>query len=401
VSFGAGTNVSLRNGGKITGGTVGQSGNSLSIVNAALDGASLAANVAVPAGATVTVTNGLNLVGGATVSLQNTNSNPNQGTSVLPALSFSGSTQTLGGAGVVVFDGGNAGRAGVQPTSGGSLTIGPDVTIRTGAGSGFVGANLRTTTNLGTLSAQTIGQAIKLSGTINNQGTIEARNGGTIIPGTGLLLANYGGGTLTGGAWAAYANSSLAPSMGDITVNAADITLSGSGSEFAPVGTLADNRGAFALLGGRDFATVGSLGNTGRLLAGVGSDLTVNGGLTLGDDATLALELQNDASVEGYGQVVVSGLASIDGAVQALFPAGHDVHAGDAFTILSADSIGGTFDELLLPAGVGGELLYTPASVQLLVTAVPEPTATVPLLALTLLAGRRRRAANHSLGAVL
>ena len=393
VAFGAGTNVGLRTGGKVTGGTVGQNGQLLTIAGGSVDGVTLAANANIPAGSGATVTNGLTLAGGATVALinGNTSSNPNPTPSVSPVLNFSGGTQTLGGTGTVAFEGGTAGRAAVQPTTGGSLIIGSNVTIRTGAGSGFVGASLRQTTNQGTISAGTAGQSIKLSGTIDNQGTIEARNGGTILPGTGFALANYSAGTLTGGSWAAHAGSSIAMGIGNITVNDARVTLSGAGSTFAPIDSIGDNRGTFALIATRDFTTASALVNTGRLTAGVGSDLVVAGDLTLGDDAVLAIELQTDASNETYGQVAVNGIASLDGAVDALFAAGHAVQAGDLYTILTAASITGSFDELLLPPDVKGTLLYSPASVQLFVTAVPEPASFGSLLALTTLLYRRRR----------
>ena len=101
-----------------------------------------------------------------------------------------------------------------------------------------------------------------------------------------------------------------------ITTNAADVTLAGVGSTFTAINPLTSNAGSFAVLASRDFNTVSGLGNTGRLVVGVGSDIKVNGALTLGDAAALVTELFDADTAEGYGQINVTGVAQLDGSLE-------------------------------------------------------------------------------------
>src|SRR5262249_34531147 len=120
-------------------------------------------------------------------------------------LSFFG-TQSLTGSGTVMFAGAGSNSA-VKPTSG-SLTLGSGIVIRSGAVGGAVGAGGFFTLNLGTVSSQTAGQTIVMSGTFSNQGTVEARNGGNVVLNSGFL-SNLTGATLLGGTWIANGASTL------------------------------------------------------------------------------------------------------------------------------------------------------------------------------------------------
>ncbi len=99
-------------------------------------------------------------------------------------LAFSGLT-ALNGTGEVVFDGGTETKAITVPS--GNLTIGPNVTIRTGTGSGRINTSSnRDLINQGTLSAETSGRSIRYIGSISNsrlfvnEGLIRAVHGGEL-----------------------------------------------------------------------------------------------------------------------------------------------------------------------------------------------------------------------------
>src|SRR5262249_25950858 len=124
----------------------------------------------------------------------------------------------------------------VASTSSVKLTIGPNLTITGAAGridTGTVpfdnqGAIIADPTATGPNPFQTL---VILNGTNwTNHGTIQAQNGGLVkAQGT---VANFSGGTLTDGNWNVFANSTLRLLGGNITTNAAGITLSGANSNF-------------------------------------------------------------------------------------------------------------------------------------------------------------------------
>jgi hypothetical protein len=392
-------------GGTITGGTVGAApGASFSTArptSSTLNGVTLTApSLVVSSGSTLNVQNGLTLdtapggdPSGPKISLS-------AGTFGTASVTFTG-TQTLAGTGSLIFDGDGPSNGVIRPSGAGStLTLGRGVTVQTGTRGGTVGAAGLATINQGLISARTPSRTITLAGTFTNHGTIEARNGAAVVlagpnpPGTSLK--NYANGTLTGGAWDVYAGSVLnIGSSAAVTTNAADVALSGSGSQFAAIAPLNANQGTFAILAGRDFTTAGALTSSGRLVAGAGSDLTVSGNLSIvGDAATLAVEFFEDdggAGAEGYGQYAVAGTASLDGTLEVLLAPGYSFSEGDTFTVVTASAINGTFDSLVHPQEIAVEILYGPTNVQLLVTAVPEPAALTLLALGTGFALRRRR----------
>jgi len=96
--------------------------------------------------------------------------------------------QTLAGTGKVVFDGTFA-NGWFRPLNG-ALTIAPGITVQTGTQTGGVGDPNYGLVNQGTLSAQTAGTTLYVSGkNWVNQGILQAKNGatlslaGTIVPG--------------------------------------------------------------------------------------------------------------------------------------------------------------------------------------------------------------------------
>ena len=148
--------------------------------NGTLDGVTVNGDLDLTGNAvSATVTNGLVLNG--TARLGNTNSG-------YGALSFSG-TQTLAGNGTVVFGGGLSSSVNaVRLADGGTtLTIGPGITVRGENGTiGYHGwwggpANVGVI-NQGTIAADVGGGTIMVQAQpFINQGTVEARNGGTLV----------------------------------------------------------------------------------------------------------------------------------------------------------------------------------------------------------------------------
>src|SRR5262249_23075032 len=126
-----------------------------------------------------TVSNGLSL--NSTLNLGNDAGNTNS------TLTFSG-TQMLTGTGTVVF-GGSINSNSIKVSSGASLTIGPGITLR-----GKQGTINGTFINQGTISADTSGGNISLTGGVNwsNTGTMQAVNSGTLNLGGSFQTTGLG-----------------------------------------------------------------------------------------------------------------------------------------------------------------------------------------------------------------
>src|SRR5437773_3958274 len=135
----------------------------------------------------VTVVNGLTLNGTATIGATG---------GVWSRMEFSG-TQTLGGAGTVVF--GDAYGPMLRPVDNGTtLTLGPGLTVRRGSNAsrpGSIGYNPNyggnaavSVVNLGTISADTSGRTIRISGqSFSNQGDFEVATG-ALLDANGSLV---------------------------------------------------------------------------------------------------------------------------------------------------------------------------------------------------------------------
>jgi hypothetical protein len=201
LGLSASTGSLTLDGGTLEGGTVTATGGAKIVVAAnsfgsTLDGVTLDSDVDLTgADAQLAVTSGLTLNG--TVSLDS----PTEFSS--STLEFDG-TQTLGGAGGIIFGQGNNQLA---IDSGSTLTIGPNITIRGDSGAIGTGDGDRLI-NQGTIKADANGSGIVVSAsTFENQGTIGASNGGSLsvdnlsgpvgatsLAGTGSVLSISGTG---------------------------------------------------------------------------------------------------------------------------------------------------------------------------------------------------------------
>jgi hypothetical protein len=252
-------------GGTITGGTISSStGGTLEIGSSqaslgkggTLDGVTVDVDLRVTPSSTLVVQNGLKILNGHQVILAN-------GSGQSYSLVLSG-TQAITGHGAIVFN-----RTGLPlsdwlaPLSG-TTTIGPDITVRTGVGAGTVGASGNALINQGLISAQTAGRTIRIAGTFENQGRVEALNGATLVlPST---VVNFNGGTLSGGTWVIGTNSTIAFGAGTIITNNANIIYDGPRPyAFAEMNGFRTNLGVLSLKNHAVFHMVNPLTNAGTI----------------------------------------------------------------------------------------------------------------------------------------
>jgi hypothetical protein len=288
-------------GGTVQGGRVETTGGAALVAQfeMILDGVTLGSDFSVPDGGLITVTNGL-ILDDITVTLVD-------GTVpfIGPRIRFA-TTETLGGAGDVVFGGtGDAGS--VVSTTGATLTIGPGITIH-GPRGGSVGV-LGSLVNQGTISAEVNALEITVSGTsVTNAGALQALNGGQIllsgtfantaevivgagsqfrILGSGTYLQSAGETTLAGGTlWADTVSlqggvlSGFGTVRGTVSVSLINAALVDLG---APTGTLQVN-------GAYQQTAAGALNvGLGGTAAGQFDRLQVTGAATLGGTLNVSL----------------------------------------------------------------------------------------------------------------
>ena len=276
--------------------------------------------------ATVTVTDGLTLDG--TIEL-----GPASYTyDYLGILNFQGA-QTLGGIGSIVFGDDTVNQINTASSGGdsGTLTIGPGITIDGEYGTiGYDNGAETPLINQGTIAADVSGGTISVYGAgWSNSGTLEA-NGGTLeVNGTwsssgsveaigggsfsASIPSNLSSGVLSGGNWFVGANSSLNLD-GVISDLAAAVTLQGSGSSFSGLSSLVTigSTGDLTLQGGASLSLPGNLDNAGTIDLAPGT-LKVAGNYTQETTGTLGVGIGGTTSGSQFGQLNVTGQASLDG----------------------------------------------------------------------------------------
>jgi hypothetical protein len=198
----------------------------------------------------------------------------------------------------------------------------------TNAGTLLKSGGTGTSTFTNRVSLDNPGAVVVLSGTLNLNGPV----------------AQASGATLTGGTWQVFAGATLnITSAGDLTTNNGNITLDGSGSSFSNIAHLLTNNGSLSILDGRNFMTVGSFANNGTLTIGLGSLFSVNGNYTQSSMAMLEVLLGGTADTGLFGQLNVSGTATLDGTLTATLVNGYTPTTGDTFAVLTYHSRNGDF----------------------------------------------------------
>jgi hypothetical protein len=215
------------------------------------------------------------------------------------------------------------------------------------------------------------GSEVTFSGSFANTGNITLANGGSLSVGgtmtnTGHITAGgatsdfvaaaagagsaFNAGTLTGGVWAVSAASTLTLEFGaNLTTDAADISLSGTGSVLRSVGagierlesslaTIAAT-GTLALLGNRGYATTLALTDQGLLQLQGGtlsaSALSIAAGGLLTGSGTVATAISNAGTIDASGgTLTLSGAATGSGGLQIEASATLELGAASAETVL-------------------------------------------------------------------
>jgi len=194
-------------------------------------------------------------------------------------LSFNGN-QSLTGNGEIFMNGNTAHITTASP--GTLLTIGGDISI---SGIGTIGPNSLLLDNQGTLRAdESLGQGDTLHVSAN--------------------LQNISNGVLTGGTYQVMPDSTMRLNGVNISVNHANILLSGSISNLynasngttSALANLQKNQGFLGITNGRDLSTAGDLENSGELFVGASSTLIIGNNGTLDNAGGI---IRGDGTISG------------------------------------------------------------------------------------------------------
>jgi hypothetical protein len=266
VLAGAGSAVVLTNA-LISHGTLNGTGTSSFTINgtSTLDSLTNNATINIPVGNQLNITGTL-VDNGAII----VNSGQNGGAT---AITFNGGV--LSGTGTILLNGSTT-----NAQLNGSLTQSAGHTIQ---GFGQINATL---TNNGTVNADVGGQTLALNAATTNNGLLQASGGGTLQIASGVLTNfNSTSQTLTGGSYESDTSSAL-NLPGAILINAANVTLGGTGV-FAAINGFTTNTGSFSVNNAAVFTTVTPFSNTGTLQSTGGAALTVPGNLPQDSAGTL------------------------------------------------------------------------------------------------------------------
>jgi hypothetical protein len=194
-----------------------------------------------------------------------------------------------------------------------------------------VGAGKVTNQAKGFLEGSGSGGLSLAGGTFTDSGTVEALDGSSVTFGSGAVLTNNSGGTLTGGAWIVTDSgdgAALTLSGPAITTLAATVELSGANSTFDTGSTALESslatiapKGKLELLAGRGWSGSEALTDDGLLQLGGGAfsapGLTVNAGGTVSGFGDVSGPVTNDGVVQAYrGTLDVSGDVSGSGTLK-------------------------------------------------------------------------------------
>ena len=326
--------VVLHNGSRITGGTITTAGGGVLRASGSstsfLDAVTLSGTLDLAGGGRERVANGMTLSGG-TININNNG-----------ILSFEGNG-TLGGSGTIVFGATGAGNR-LDLDGNGTTTFGPNVVVR--GQNGTIGQEIniggtQTLVNNGMISADTAGGTISImQSAVTNNGTLEARNGGTLVlssnvagGATGQIFAGPGsqviqnGVTISGivnssGTGLFTANSDFRNRLDNVTLNGV-LDMTGGGRERVSGGGLALNGqiniNNNAIL---SFEGDGTLGGSGTIIfgatgAGNRLDLDGNGTTTFGPNVVVRGQngtIGQEINISGTQTLVNNGLISADAA---------------------------------------------------------------------------------------
>jgi hypothetical protein len=248
---------------------------------------------------------------------------------------FDNTADAITGTGTISMGTSSTSESVVDNLSNVGLTIGSGITINAGARVCYFVSEGTQTNVLGTVKDDTASSTLYTYGVDHNTFT------------TFQSLANLNGGTLTGGTWEFSGGATWRTFGADITANAANLSISGAGTQILD-----------SLFGQGNNALAGLTVNTGDLTVGAGYSLTVLGNF---QNAGI-LEIAGTLSIQGnytqtagaaldidiasptlYGSLTVSGTATLAGTVNIALVNGFTPASGQSYTILTFGARSGDF----------------------------------------------------------
>jgi autotransporter-associated beta strand protein len=203
--------------------------------------------------------------------------------------------------------------------------------------------------------------ALKIPFSNGSAGLVDVQTGTVFIRD---MFTNFAGGMLTGGSY--YIRGTLKFIGADLRNNAAQIVLDGPDAKVLDdanndaLTNFATNTavGSFTLRNGRDLTLGAGFRNLGNLTIGAGSTLAVTGDYAQGPAASLSFEFAGPPDSGQFGQLTISGMASLDGTLNTQLVNGFVPNIGDEFVVLTFGSESGSFATMNL--GLGGGLRFDP-----------------------------------------
>jgi hypothetical protein len=243
---------------------------------------------------------------------------------------------TLAGAGDLRFGGPNL-NASIH-SSGGSFTIGSDITIRTDTEGGDIGSTSVSVVNQGRISSQTAGKTILVRGSaFTNEGELEASAGGDVTA-----------------APISFVNQGLIQSLssGSISVNSTSATSSGlvrlnGGSIGFSKGLTNSPSGIIEGVGTLSLGPTSTLTNQGELAPGASvGQLNISGRLTQTSSGLLSMEIGGTIAGGDYDRLTVSNVTQLAGSLAIALINGFVPQTSDEFTVVTSPFISGNFDNV-------------------------------------------------------
>jgi hypothetical protein len=165
---------------------------------------------------------------------------------------------------------------------------------------------------------------------------------------------------LTGGTWIVATGATLDLHQINLTTNQATVTLNGTSARFPAINSLAVTSGSFSILGGANFTTAGALSNSGSLTIGPGSTLTVSGAYSQTSTASLTEQIGGPPTSGQFGQLAVTGAATLDGTLALSLANGFEPDLGASYLVLDYGSHTGTF-ATITGLNIGNGKVFTPS----------------------------------------
>jgi hypothetical protein len=251
---------------------------------------------------------------------------------------FDNAADTISGTGTISMGGTSSSyECDLVNLSNNSLTIGAGITINASARFDGLVSEASQINVLGTVEDNTANSTLYTYGIDHNTGAMFQD------------LVNLNGGTLTGGTWQLGGGATWTTDAADITANAANLSISGTGTRVVD-----------AIFGPGHDALAGLTTNTatGRLTIGAGYNFTVQGNFLNAGILEIAgaISIQGDytqtagaaldidiASPTVYGTLTVSGTATLAGTLNVVLANGFTPALGSSFVILSFGARSGDF----------------------------------------------------------